>query len=292
MRHSTIVIALIALVPLVADAKPKKGKGGKKNPKVEAKMHMDKGAKAHKAGNFDVALTELQAAYELDPQPKLLFAIAQVQQKLDNCPDAISNYEKFLAATKDKKKQAVVKQAIEACNKKVAEATPPMDPPSGPEDKLAEPATVSATQPPPVEPTPAPDPAPMPTPTPDPVQDNPLPPGPAMSDTRGAKPWYKDVLGDALVISGVAAGTVGAIMYMGARSALDDAENAPSLADYDSKVSDAHDKRTYAVILGAGGAVLITAGILRYKLRDKGETHGVAIAPTSGGGLVTWSGGF
>ncbi len=291
MRHAPFVIALLALVPLTADARPKKGKAkGKGNAKVEAKKHMEKGAKAHKAGNFDVALTELQAAYDLDPQPKLLFAIAQVQVKLDNCPGAISNYEKYIATEKDKQKKAVVKQAIEACNAKIAAATPPPAAEPAPPPTTPEPAIV-ATEPPPPEPI-----APPPVePTPPPVDDNPLPPSrPVMVDrpARGRSPWYKDVLGDVLVVSGVASGAASVFMYMGARSKLDDAEDAATLADYNGLVDDAKSQRTLSVVLAGGGALLITAGIIRYTMRSNGEPRGVAVAPTAGGGLITWSGGF
>ena len=81
-------------------------------------------------------------------------------------------------------------------------------------------------------------------------------------------------------------------MYTGARSSLDDAESAGSLVEYNDLVDDAKNQRMYAVVLAGGGAVLIGAGLLRYKLRNKGEARGVAIAPTSGGGLITWTGGF
>ena len=287
MRHASILIALIALVPLAADAKPKgKGKGGGR-AKVSAKVHTDKAAKAHKAGKFDVALTELQAAYAIDPQPKLLFAIAQVQAKLDQCPDAIVNYEKYLEAEKSKQKQAVVKQAIAACNDKVAAAAaavPTTPPEPTPEDALVAPAPT----PTPIAPDPAPlpiDSAPMPT-----VEDSPL--AASRPVVVSAKPWYKDVVGDALVLSGIAAGAVSIVMYTGARSSLDDAESAATLEDYESNVDTAKDKRMYSILLAGGSAVLIGAGVLRYKLRDKGETRGVAIAPTRGGGFITWTGGF
>ena len=289
MRHAPFVIALLALVPLTADAKPKKGKAkGKGNAKVEAKKHMEKGAKAHKAGDFGVALTELQAAYDLDPQPKLLFAIAQVQVKLDNCPDAITNYEKYIATEKDKQKKAVVKQAIDACNEKIAAATPPPAP-EPPAATTPEPAVVATEPPPPAEPI-AQEPV---QPSPPPVEDNPLPPKPMIVDRpAGGSPWYKDVLGDVLVVSGIGAGAVSVFMYTGARSKLDDAERAATLDEYNDLVDDAKSKRTLSVVLAGGSAVLITAGILRYKLRSKGEPRGVAIAPTAGGGLITWSGGF
>lgn len=291
MRHAPFVIALIAAIPLAADAKPKaKGKGnGKGKAKVEFKQHMDAGMKAHKDGNYDVALTELQAAYAIDGQPKLLFAIAQVQAKLDLCPEAVANYEKFLGTIKkDKKKTAVVKQAISACNDKIVAATavpaeppPPATittPPAGSEDALV--APVGAPEPPP--------------PAAPPVDDSPLPPSPmpVTTVTGGAKPWYKDVLGDVLLVGGVAVGVGSVLMYTGARSTLDDAEAAPTLAAYNTLVDDAKSQRTMSLVLAGGSAVLLTAAIVRYKVRDKGETRTVAVTPTNGGGLITWSGGF
>lgn len=288
MRHAPFVIALIAAIPLAADAKPKANRKGK--AKVEFKQHMDAGMKAHKDGNYDLALTELQAAYALDGQPKLLFAIAQVQAKLDLCPEAVANYEKFLGTIKkDKKKTAVVKQAISACNDKIVAATAVPEPP---------PATVSATPPAPtgedalVAPVGAPEPPP-PAAAP-PVEDSPLPPSPMPTsmDSGGAKPWYKDVLGDVLLVGGVAVGVGSVVMYTGARAKLDDAEAAPSLAEYSSLVDDAKSQRTMSLVLAGGSAVLLTAAIIRYATRDKGETRTVAVTPTNGGGLITWSGGF
>ncbi|MBA3398052.1 MAG: hypothetical protein H0T89_35835, partial [Deltaproteobacteria bacterium] len=51
-------------------------------------------------------------------------------------------------------------------------------------------------------------------------------------------------------------------------------------------------QRNLAVGLAVGSVVLIGAGIVRYQLRDKGETRQVAITPTTNGGLVTWMGRF
>lgn len=283
MRHAAIAIAVLA-VASPAEAKPRH------NAKADAKRHVDAGTKAHKAGNFEVALTELQAAYDLDPEPKLLFAIAQVQVKLDRCPDAIPNYEKFLASTKDKKKQAIVKQAIDACNAKVAaEPAPAVTNEPAPTEVAPPPAATTEhsgpveTQPPapPVEPT-------LPPPE---TAFRPAPPPRATTGDHSA-PWYKDMLGDALVLGGVAAGAVSLVMYAGARSSLDDAENATTLPDYRDAVDDAKSKRNVSLVLAGGSVVLIGAGILRYRLRSHGEAHGVAIAPSSGGGMITWTGGF
>lgn len=294
MRHASLAIAVL-LVPLVAVAKPKpKPAKGKK----AAKVHVDAAAKFHKDGNFPEALTELQAAYKLDPQPKLLFAIAQVQAKLDNCPDAIDSYEKFLKKTKDKRKRTVVKQAIDACKVKIADAKMSEDKlvepaPAGTdvfrEEKPAEPVVIE-TPPAPIETPPAPIETLPPPISPPAVTAVTTPaPAPALSQR---KPWYKDIVGDALVAGGIASGVAAVIMYSGARGSLDDAEGAASIDAYQDLVDQAHDKRTYAVVFGAGGVALLGAGILRFALRDSGEGRAVAVAPTLGGGLITWSGGF
>ena len=96
-----------------------------------------------------------------------------------------------------------------------------------------------------------------------------------------------------LVVAGVAAGAAGLVFYLGARSDLDEAEAAPDVKTYEDRVDSAHAKRTFSVVLFGGGAVLVGAGIARYMLRDGGgKERSVAVVPTSGGGLVTFSGGF
>ena len=279
---ATLSILLATLA--TADAKPKpKGKAG-----VDA--HMERAAKAHKAGKFDVALDELKAAYALDPQPKLLFAIAQVHAKLDDCVAAIEHYEKFLDAEKDKAKRTVVQQAIDACKQKLADKPAP-----------AAPTPVeAATQPPPVETSPAPppvEPAPPPKAAPPapPVVVEPVRSEPAVAVSAGRthSPWYRDVLGDALVLGGVGAGVASSLVYRGAQSDLDAAEDATSLADYHDRRDSAEGKQLVSVVLAAGSVALVAGGIARYVLRDDGrETHRVAITPLVDGGLITWSGGF
>lgn len=300
MRHGPMLIAVLALVPALVDAKPRPTPKGKR----AVKAHMNRATRAHEAGKFEVALTELQAAYALEPQPRLLFAIAQVQAKLEQCEGAIGNYEKFLATTKDKNQRSVVKQAIAACKSRLAAAAPPAPDAPPPSDTVfrdkrpaEQPAVATATEVTPVTEAPAPSPpaavepppAPAPVAPPAPITDDRPPPA---RPARGGSGWYTDVLGDALVVGGVAAGAISFVMYRRARADLDVAEDAASIDQYQDLVDRAHDRRTYAVLLAGGSAVLIGAGLLRYALRDSGETRGVAVVPSAGGGLVTWSGGF
>lgn len=302
MRRSTTMvwttlIATLVAAPLlhdsVADAKPRPKP---KTKQQTIKAHMNRATKAHKAGKFEVALTELEAAYELDPQPKLLFAIAQVQSKLDRCDGAIENYKKFLDTTKDKQKRAIVKQAIDACETKLAAAPAPAPEPAADGNGVFGDQKVETAPSPSTVPEPPPEPAPVTEPVID-QDDSPLPPAAPVSTTtrmtsNGGSAWYTDVLGDVLVVGGLGAGVASVLLYTKARGELDDAEGATSLASYEQLVSKAHDHRTYSIILGGAGAALVVSGIVRYALHGSGESPTVAVVPAQGGGLVTYGGGF
>lgn len=109
-------------------------------------------------------------------------------------------------------------------------------------------------------------------------------------------PWYKDKLGDGLVLGGVVAAAVGLVEYRSALADLDTAEDqtkTTTVARYHELIDSAHGKHTASIVLlGAGGA-LITGGILRYVLHDRStEVSGVGVAPARGGGVVTYAGRF
>ena len=239
MNRALITIAICVPAAALADDK--------------AQVHIQKAMEAHKAGNFEEARTHLEAAYAFDPKPELLFALGQVNVKLDRCKDAIDYYERFLATNPSAQASSDTRQAIETCRAKLAASSPPPPPPP----ILSTEGTVSSSS----------------------------------GGTRS--PWYEDKIGDVLVLSGIAVGAAGLVFYLGARSDLDEAETAPDLRTYEDRVDSAHTKRTFSVVLVASGAVLVGAGIARFMLRDGRETErGVAVVPTEGGGLVTYSGGF
>jgi tetratricopeptide (TPR) repeat protein len=294
--HKLASSLIVLFVASAADAKPKpKNKG-------ELKAHMERAAKAHKDGNYDVALDELQAAYALDPQPKLLFAIAQVHVKLDNCDTAIDYYEKFLAAEKDKSKQSVVRQAIDACNKKLDEKSEKLEKTDGvfrqkkdgePPKSIGVDATTETKVEVPVEPQPQPVEPPPPPPPVERPEPRPVEPPVAVVTTTESSPWYTDPIGDALVVAGVGATVGSLLMYRAAQSEVDKADNAASLELYKEHRDRAEQKQLYTVVLAGSGVALVAAGVLRFALRDgTREQRRVAIVPAAGGGLITWSGGF
>jgi tetratricopeptide (TPR) repeat protein len=249
-------ILMVCAMTLTASAAPRKGGGkgrpnkGAVNKKREAKKHLEAATKAHEAEQFDVALTELQAAYELDPQPDTMYAIGQVQVKLNNCPEAIMAYEKFLESNPGEEPAALANEKITTCRAELAAQQPPPPPP--------------------------PDPQPQPVPPPE------------------RKAFYKDPIGDGLVVVGIGASVAGVIFYMGARSRLEDADTALSYAEQRTIVEDAKGKRNLAIIAGGVGVAALGLGVWRWTTVGKsGEQHRVALVPRGdGGGMITWAGTF
>jgi tetratricopeptide (TPR) repeat protein len=289
-------LALVLSAPLSADA----------GPKQEARVHIDRATKAHKAGDLEKALTELQAAYALDPQPQLLYATGQIFTKLGRCSEASDAYLRFLASGADARTAQLVKQAIESCKaggatepaaepkEPAAEpkqpATPrgPAKPTSDEEDPLAGRSQAAAKVPPPAK---QPPPARASSKRRVATLNEPGPAGPP--EPEGARPFYSDVLGDVLVVGGGASLVLGYLAYRAAKADLDTAETVNTLERYQELVDGAHTKRVVGATMAGVGAVLVTAGVLRFMLRDKHtEVRRVGVVPSRGGGLMTWTRSF
>jgi tetratricopeptide (TPR) repeat protein len=232
MKH-LLVIALFAL-PAVALAGPQE--------KQAAQKHVTRATEAHQAGKYDIALTELEAAYALDPQSDLLYAMGQVQVKLGHCAEAITLYERFVASNPPADAAASANEAITTCK---AQLPPP--PPPQPE-------------PPPPPPEPAPEPQ--------------LPPQPETSRF--------DRLGAAVIGAGVVSIVAGAVLYSSARNNLDDAERATSYDRHDELVGDARLKRNISVGVGAVGLLAVGFGAWHYATFRSESRVAVSATSTSG----------
>jgi tetratricopeptide (TPR) repeat protein len=256
-RAAALAAIVISLVAARAHA----------DSRSEAKAHVDRATTLHADGHFAEALDELKTAYALDPRPDLLYAIAQLHVKLGMCPQAISFYQRFLASNPKPGPAAAARQAIDVCTNN--------------------PASLPNTEPK-QEPKPAPQPEVQVAPTPPPVA-APVPPPPL----RSARSWYTDVLGDVLVGGGLAAGVAGGWMYRSALARIDDANAATTYPRHAELADQAHTQRTYAILFGAAGGTLVVTGLLRFALGDRRPAdHGIAIAPTTSGGIATWTGRF
>jgi tetratricopeptide (TPR) repeat protein len=208
---------------------------------------------AQSAGDYDVAITFYEKAYELIPHPLLLFNIAQAHRLAGRIEQAETFYQRFLTTD-----------------------------PSGPEvqiarDQLAEIRAKRVPPPPP--------------PPPEPTRSD--EPTPSASAFRAA-PWYSDKIGDALVVGGIAAAAVAAIVYFNARSDIDDARSITDDYGRASSLNESgHDKRNLSVVFAVGGCSLVAAGILRYRLHDRRvDPRGVDVAVTPQGGVISYKATF
>ncbi|MEO7094086.1 MAG: tetratricopeptide repeat protein [Polyangiales bacterium] len=134
--RSLIFAIVVAAVPATAFAD---------DPKAEAKAHIERASALHEEGKHVEALAELKTAYALDPQPQLLFAMGQSHVQLGECTQAISYYQRFLAAKPSAAQARVTNEAIEACktnpppavNRPPTEPEPPPPPPTSPTPSLS-----------------------------------------------------------------------------------------------------------------------------------------------------------
>ncbi len=312
MSRLSLLFSLFLVLALAATAHA--------NPKTEAKQHIKKAMGFHGEGKLKEALDELTLAYALDPQPDVLYAIGQVHVQLGDCTQAVSFYERFLASKPPPKKnaQTAAREAIRVCKTNPPKPEPKPEPnvdakpePKPPETK-PEPKPEAKVEPKPEPPPPEtkPEAKVEPKPEPKPKDDEVFkkhgkrtgaahvgastqsPERPEQPDDGGT-PFYKDVLGDVLVGGGVVAGVLGVMFYKQMQGKLDDAENAPTYDENLSARDAARSKRNIAIGFSAGAVVLVGAGIARYILRDDGSSkRGVAIAPTTDGGFVTFMGRF
>lgn len=108
MRASLhLLIAALALAPATAFA----------DKKTEAKEHFERAGAAHKDGRYDDALTELNIAYSLDPNPAYLYSIGQVKVMKGECGEAIVFYQRFIESKPSAEAQAKAQEAIDTCKR-------------------------------------------------------------------------------------------------------------------------------------------------------------------------------
>jgi tetratricopeptide (TPR) repeat protein len=95
-------------------------------------------------------------------------------------------------------------------------------------------------------------------------------------------PWYRDWVGHALTLSGVAGLTAGTAFFASSQAANDDARAATSYPAYASAWSRAHDDRRNAIVGWSVGGGLVVAGVGHYiwfALRQKPPPVAVSVMP-------------
>jgi tetratricopeptide (TPR) repeat protein len=213
---------------------------------------VEEAAKLYEQADLAGALAKLEKAYARSKRPDVLFGIARIHVDRGNCAKAIEVYREYLES-----KPKPGPRSTQIATEKIAECQ----------------KVIAATTPAPAEPV---EPAPVAEPEPKAELDRVVP------TKTIERAWYTDVVGDVLVLGGLAGLATGGWFYMGARDDVDAANGGGAggvtAAEYISLRDRAERRHLYAAIgAGVGGALLV-GGILKFSLGDRTE-----VVPAPGG---------
>lgn len=93
--------------------------------KRAAQVRLDAGLKAYGAGNYEQAIREFQAAYKIDPDPQLLYALAQAERLAERCGEALVHYRQFLESKPNEMQVEAARAGIALCEDKPEPPPPP-----------------------------------------------------------------------------------------------------------------------------------------------------------------------
>jgi tetratricopeptide (TPR) repeat protein len=149
---------ILAIVALCACAMPARAQQSD-DQMTRARTHFEAGRALYQLGNYNEALREFGAGYQLAPRPQFLLNLGQCYRKLDDLANARSMYQRYLhdAPASDPERtqaeQILVEIEKQIADREAAQAPPPVAAPAAPHAQLAaQPGattTLTATAPPP-----------------------------------------------------------------------------------------------------------------------------------------------
>jgi tetratricopeptide (TPR) repeat protein len=273
MRH-LIVVLVLSLVCGRASADSSDDKA-----RASAREHYAKGTSYFDLGRYDDAITEYSLAYEARNEPTLLYNIGQAHRLANHPALALRFYKMYLTRLPEAPNRGEVETKIAALDRiveqqKAMQTAPPQHP---------EPPTTPTPTPPPQVTT-----APT-TPTTAPARSD------VVSDAHAGR--GKRIAGVVIAVAGL--GIIGGGIATGVL-----AKNASDKISADNRNHQPYDQATYnagktdqileGVLLGVGGAALVTGGVLYFVGRHEGKRAEVAtvapmLSPTSAGLAVSGS---
>lgn len=212
-----------------------------------------RGIELYKAGKYAEAASVLQQAYDAQPKPETLFALAQAQRLSGDCDAAVAKYKQLLAETTELATAKAVQINLALCQ------------PNEPERE------------------PAPEPTPTPTPTTQPAPAEPPPPKVIVRDVGSS-----DRIATGVFAAGVGGVGLGAALLLSSASARDDAASARTLEDHRRIYDRADRDRLIGLVAGSAGAVAIGYAAFRWLRGGEAKTN-VAVVPTASGSLMVLS---
>ncbi len=220
-----------------------------------ARQHLDAGLAHHDAGEYEAALAEFRAGYEIEPSPLFLFAMAQAERLSGDCPSAEVYYQEFLDTDPAPRHAEAARGLLEQCRA----------------------ALTSRPEPPP--PSVRPDAIPIPTPLAAPPPATPIVTGSRARTDRES--WYGDRLGTTLLGLGAVSAGIGIGYFVAARNADRAADQATDYDQFTARVATARRDQRIALVGAAAATTLLGVWTVRYLLRKREHHSGLsaAIAP-------------
>lgn len=256
--------------------------------RASAREHYAKGTSFFDLGRYDDAVAEYALAYEAKNEPSLLYNIGQAHRLANRPALALRFYKMYLTRLPDAPNRDEVESKIAALERVVAQQKTSPTPPREPSVAHARtaPTTPAVTTTPPVATTPLAAPTtPMST----------TPPSDVASSARIGR--GKRVAGVIIAAAGLAIVGGGVASGVLAKNASDEISAA-------NRNHQPYDAATYntgkteqileGVLLGVGGAALVTGGVLYFVGRHEAKRAQVAtvapmVSPTSAGLAVRGS---
>jgi len=131
--HSRAALLVVLFTPLAVSAKAPPHRA------AEARRHYDAGTEAYKAGDYDKAIEEFEAGYQLKPEPQQLYNLGQSCRLAHHPERARDYYQQYLEAMPDAPNRTTVEQRLAEVEKEIEAKNAPPPPPT--------PAPAAATAP-------------------------------------------------------------------------------------------------------------------------------------------------
>lgn len=257
-RYLIVAIIVAFAIPATAD------------DTQSASDHFQDGVKRYEQKDWGGASAAFEKSYRLKPDSKTLFAWAQSERFAKRCAHSIELFTKLLEEQLTTDNRAVVQTNITECERVISDEKAKAEEAA----KAAEAARAAKAREAVIVP-----------PTP------PVPNKPQPEIRAERRPWYREPLGVTLVGAGAVSLAVGVGYYVKATSTDKSADDAATFADFVEGKQQARRQSQIGIIVGAGGAALLGAGIAYYLLRSD-RPDSVAITASASSAFVTWNGRF
>ena len=280
IQRATSILGLLSLtLTLAGTADAQRAKNKKKDKQATSdlgkrvQLHLERGIEFYAERQFELAIIEFRAGFALDPRPDFLFALAQAERLSGDCSTAVVYYRRFLQTKPDINQSEAASVNMKRCVRAL-ESGPGGKRLARPSDALSEAERTSAA-PPPL--------TPLANSRPTIGRQNDVP----------TKPWYRDVIGTSLLVSGVVGLGVGVGFFVASNSDENDALGANDQVVYERSIDSARSKRNVSIATASIGSALLVGAMIRYLTRDSREKRTrLTATPHRDGGSIAVFGRF